>query len=128
MTTKDKTKAADRRRHQAEPVYTGNTNSGTPVVDGVINASIDAVAAITAPAPEPNAIGVGENRTTDNLTAASADSSVASITGLDPKPTGEISTPRPERDDSKGQHVVLSWSLGLAFMPRSENRSVGIGP
>ena len=132
MTSKNKTKAADWRGHQEEPVATGNTKSGTPVVDAGISAAIDAAAAMAAPAPEPNAIGIGENGMTDNLTAASADSSVASITGLDAKPTGEISTSRPERDDSKEQHSVtadrdadrMSTKLTTPKIPTGKNARI----
>ena len=137
MTSKNKTKAADRRRHQAEPVYTCNTNSGTPVGDGGINASIDAVAATAAPAPEPNAIAggeraVGENGKIDDCMGAEAGGSVASIIGLDAKPTGEISTPRPGRDNSKEQHSVtadrdadrMSPKLTTSRIPTGKNARI----
>ena len=137
MTSKNKTKAADWRGHHEEPVATGNPKSGVSVVDAGISVAIDAAAAMAAPAPEPNAIAggegaVGENGKIDDCMGTEAGSSVASIIGLDAKPTGEISTPRPGRDNSKEQHSVtadrdadrMSPKLTTSRIPTGKNARI----
>ena len=139
MISKDETRASHKRGCRAAPVSADKAKGETAVVDNGTNAiTTDTAAALmSAPPPEQNAIAGGEQAVGEGLKAndaAVADAGVraAIMTVTDSKPSSEISTPRPEHDDSKGQHVVtaeggtdpISPKLATPRIPAGKNARI----